>query len=67
MVRDLVVVGVVGPESGAVNEVYSDIIGESVGFFHRDAGATADYLQGSDQSLGPIRSLADPGSLSIVG
>ncbi|MCY4508010.1 MAG: hypothetical protein OXG35_13785, partial [Acidobacteria bacterium] len=54
-------------ESGAVNEAYSDIIGESVGFFHRDAGATADYLQGSDQSLGPIRSLADPGSLSIVG
>ena len=54
-------------ESGAVNEAYSDIVGESVGFFHRDAGATADYLQGSDQSLGPVRSLADPGSLSIVG
>ena len=54
-------------ETGAVNEAYSDIVGESVGFFHEDNGATADYLQGSDQTLGPIRSLADPGSLSVVG
>ena len=54
-------------ESGAVNEAYSDIVGEAVGFFHDDNGATADYLQGGDQSFGPIRSLADPGSLSIVG
>ncbi|MCY4601036.1 MAG: M4 family metallopeptidase [Acidobacteria bacterium] len=53
-------------QGGAVNETYSDIVGESVGFFHEDAGATADYLQGGDQSFGPIRSLADPGSLSIV-
>ena len=53
-------------QGGAVNEAYSDIVGESVGFFHEDAGATADYLQGSDQTFGPIRSLADPGSLSIV-
>ena len=54
-------------ETGAVNEAYSDIVGESVGFFHEDNGATADYLQGSDQTLGPIRSLADPASLSVVG
>ena len=54
-------------EGGAVNEAYSDIVGEAVGFFHEDNGATADYQQGSDQSFGPIRSLSDPGSLSIVG
>ncbi len=54
-------------ESGAVNEAYSDIVGESVGFFHEDNGATADYQQGSDQSFGPIRSLSDPASLSIAG
>ena len=53
-------------ESGAVNEGYSDIVGESVGFFYEDQGATADYLQGSDQTFGPIRSLVDPGSLSVV-
>ena len=53
-------------ETGAVNEAYSDLVGESVGFFHEDNGATADYLQGGDQSLGPIRSLVDPGSLSVV-
>ena len=53
-------------ESGAVDEAYSDIIGEAVGFFHEDNGATADYLQGSDQSFGPLRSLIDPGSLSIL-
>ena len=52
-------------QGGAVNEAYSDIIGKSVGFFHEDAGATADYLVGSDQTIGPIRSLADPGSISI--
>jgi Zn-dependent metalloprotease len=54
-------------ETGAVNEAYSDIVGESVGFFHEDNGATADYLQGGDHAFGPIRSLADPGSLSVVG
>ena len=53
-------------ESGAVNEGYSDIVGEAVGFFHKNAGATADYLSGGDQTFGPFRSLADPGSLSIV-
>ena len=54
-------------ETGAVNEAYSDIVGESVGFFHEDNGATADYLQGGDQSFGPVRSLSDPGSLGVVG
>ena len=52
-------------QGGAVNEAYSDIVGKSVGFFHEDAGAKADYLVGSDQTFGPIRSLTDPGSLSI--
>ena len=52
-------------QGGAVNEAYSDIVGKSVGFFHEDAGATADYIVGSDQTFGPLRSLADPGSISI--
>ncbi len=54
-------------QGGAVNEAYSDIVAESVGFFHEDAGATADYLVGKDQTFGPLRSLADPGSISILG
>ena len=53
-------------ESGAVNEAYSDIVGESVEFFHEDASASPNYLQGSELTIGPIRSLANPGSLSIV-
>lgn len=52
-------------QGGAVNEAYSNIVSESVGFFHEDAGATADYLQGSDQTFGPIRSLADPSSVGL--
>ena len=48
-----------------MNETYSDIVGKSVGFFHEDAGATADYVVGSDQTFGPLRSLVDPGSISI--
>ena len=54
-------------EGGAIHEGYSDIVGESVGFFHEDQGATADYLVGGDQTLGPIRSLVRPRTLSIVG
>ena len=53
-------------QGNAVDEAYSDIVSKSVGFFHEDAGATADYLVGSDHTLGPIRSLADPGSISIA-
>ena len=53
-------------QGGAVNEAYSDIVGESVGFFHKDAGATADYLVGGDQTFGPLRSLSDPGSIRII-
>ena len=54
-------------ESGAVDEAYSDIVGEAVGFFHEDNGATADYLQGSDQSFGPTPLANRPrGSLSIL-
>ncbi len=50
-------------QGGAVNEAYSDIVGESAGFFHRDAGASADYLVGADHDFGPIRSLVDPRSV----
>ena len=50
-------------QGGAVHEAYSDIFGEALGFFHEDAGASADYLVGGDHEFGPIRSLIDPKSL----
>ena len=37
-------------ETGTANEVYSDIVGESVGFFHERNGATADYLQAATRA-----------------
>ena len=49
-------------QGGAVNEAYSDIIGESVDFFHQDAGVSADYQVGGDREFGPLRSPADPTS-----
>ena len=49
-------------QGGAVNEAYSDIMGESAEFFHRDAGAAADYAVAGDRVFGPLRPLADPAS-----
>ena len=54
-------------ESGAVNEAFSDIVAAAVGFFREDAGAPADWVMDSLPGEDPIRSLADPGSLSVVG
>ena len=48
---------------GAIHEGYSDIFGESLGFYYEDEGASADYLQGAEFKEGPIRSLVDPKSL----
>ena len=45
---------------GAIHEGYSDIYGESLGFYYQDEGASADYLVGGDFSEGPIRSMIDP-------
>ena len=45
---------------GAIHEGYSDIFGESLGFYYQDEGASADYLVGGDFSEGPIRSMIDP-------
>jgi len=53
-------------QGSAVNEAYSDIVGKSVGFFHEDAGATANYHTGSDQTFDLGRSLANPGSINIL-
>lgn len=50
-------------QAGAVNEAFSDIVGESVGFFHKDAGASADYQVGGDSESGAIRSRSDPRSI----
>ena len=48
---------------GAIHEGYSDIFGESLGFFYEDEGASADYLVGGDLKEGPIRSMVDPKSV----
>ena len=45
---------------GAIHEGYSDIFGESLGFYYEDEGVSADYLVGGDFSEGPIRSMIDP-------
>ena len=45
---------------GAIHEGYSDIFGESLGFYYEDEGVSADYLVGGDFSDDPIRSLIDP-------
>ena len=50
-------------QGGAVHEAYSDIFGESLGFFYEDEGATADYQVGGDHDFGPVRSLSDPKSV----
>ena len=46
---------------GAIHEGYSDIFGESLGFYYEDEGVSADYLVGGDFTEGPIRSMIDPG------
>ena len=53
-------------ESGAVNEAFSDMAAAAVGFFREDAVASADWVMDGIQGEEPIRSLADPGSLSVV-
>ncbi len=48
---------------GAIHEGYSDIFGETLGFYYEDEGASADYLVGGDFKEGPIRSMVDPKSV----
>jgi Zn-dependent metalloprotease len=48
-------------QGGAIHEAYSDIFGESLGFYYEDEGASADYLVGGEFQDGPIRSMIDPG------
>ena len=48
---------------GAIHEGYSDIIGESIGFYYEAQGASADYQVGGDQPSGAIRSMSDPKSI----
>ncbi len=51
-------------ESGALNEAYSDIVGNSVEFYWFPAGSGpehADYVVGRDVIDGGLRSLANPG------
>ena len=50
-------------QSGAIHEGYSDIFGESLGFFYEDEGVSADYLVGGDFEEGPTRSMVDPKSV----
>lgn len=46
---------------GAIHEGYSDVFGESLGFYYEDEGVSADYLVGGDFKEDPIRSMSDPG------
>ena len=46
--------------AGAINEGYSDIFGESLGFFYEDQYVSADYEVGGDSSHSAIRYLNDP-------
>ncbi len=48
---------------GAIHEGYSDIFGETLGFYYEDEGVSADYLVGGDFKEGPIRSMVDPKSV----
>ena len=50
-------------QGGAIHEGYSDIFGESLGFFYEDEGVSADYLVGGDFKEGPLRSMVDPKSV----
>ena len=50
-------------QGGAIHEGYSDIFGESLGFFYQDEGVSADYLVGGDFKDDPIRSMVDPKSV----
>ena len=50
-------------QGNAINEGYSDIFGESLGFFYEDEGVSADYLVGGDFKEGPLRSMVDPKSV----
>ena len=45
--------------TGAVNEGYSDVFGESIEFHYEDEGASADYLVGGDLQE-PVRSMRAP-------
>ena len=51
-------------QGGAIHEGYSDIFGESLGFFYENEGVSADYIQGGDfKEDRAVRSLVDPKSL----
>ena len=51
-------------QGGAINEGYSDIFGESLGFFYEDEGVSADYVVGGDfKEDRAVRSMVDPKSL----
>ena len=51
-------------QGGAVDEGYSDIFGESLGFFYENEGVSADYVAGGDfKEDRALRSLVDPKSV----
>ncbi|MCE2541146.1 MAG: M4 family metallopeptidase [Acidobacteria bacterium] len=51
-------------QGGAIHEGYSDIFGESLGFFYENEGVSADYIQGGDfKEDRAARSMVDPKSL----
>ena len=50
--------------AGVINEAYSDIFAESIGFFHEDQDVNADYELGGDTKFGAVRSMSAPRSVS---
>ena len=55
---------------GAINEAFSDVFGTAVEFFFQTPGTgplRADYLEGEDLPIGPIRSIEAPQTLGIAG
>ena len=50
-------------QGGVVNEGYSDIFGESLGFFYEDEGVSADYIVGGDFGDRALRSMVEPKSI----
>ncbi|MDE2906405.1 MAG: M4 family metallopeptidase, partial [Acidobacteriota bacterium] len=49
--------------AGVIDEAYSDIFAESLGFFYQGQDVSADYELGGDSKFGAIRSMSAPRSV----
>ena len=51
-------------QSGALNEAFSDVMGETVEWFKK---GSVDWLMGADLPIGAIRSLKEPNEYEVLG